>query len=65
MILGTWWCLLFLTLSVFFCIDGIRYSNPDNFKDYYLWKKIIQNKLNENDFFLRESYVLIENKLTK
>ncbi len=39
-------------LWAYFFINWVRYSNPDNFKDYYSWEKIIQSKLSENDFFI-------------
>lgn len=35
-------------------VKWIRYSNSDNFKDYYLWKKLLINKLNKNDIFLEK-----------
>jgi len=35
-------------------IDWIRYSYPDNFKDYYDWKIIIEDKLQEDDIFLEK-----------
>ena len=31
-----------------------RYLNSDNFKEYYTWKKIFENKLTDNDIFLEE-----------
>jgi oxygen-independent coproporphyrinogen-3 oxidase len=35
-------------------INWIRYLNADNFKDYYAWKKIFEEKLNKNDIFLEK-----------
>jgi oxygen-independent coproporphyrinogen-3 oxidase len=32
----------------------IRYLNADNFKDYYEWKKIFEEILNEDDIFLEK-----------
>jgi len=34
--------------------DYYRYLNSDNFKDYYEWKKIFENKLTKNDLFLEK-----------
>jgi len=31
-----------------------RYANSDNFKDYYAWKKLFENKLDEEDIFLEK-----------
>ncbi len=32
----------------------IRYANSDSFKDYYLWKKLFENKLTNEDIFLEK-----------
>lgn len=39
-------------LWAYWFVNWIRYANSDSFKDYYLLKKILENKLNENDIFL-------------
>ncbi len=35
-------------------VNWKRYLNADNFKDYYAWKKIFEDKLTKNDIFLEK-----------
>jgi oxygen-independent coproporphyrinogen-3 oxidase len=35
-------------------VNWLRYLNADNFKDYYAWKKIFEEKLNKDDIFMEK-----------
>ena len=41
-------------LWAYWLINNTRYANSDNFKDYYAWKKLFENKLNSEDIFLEK-----------
>ncbi len=41
-------------LWAWWLVDWVRYLNADNFKDYYEWKKIFEDKLTNEDIFLEK-----------
>lgn len=41
-------------LWAFWYVNNVRYANSENFKNYYAWKKIFENKLNKEDIFLEK-----------
>ena len=41
-------------LWAFWYINNTRYANSENFKTYYAWEKIFENKLNSEDIFLEK-----------
>jgi len=41
-------------LWAFWYINNTRYANSDKFSNYYLWKKLFENKLDKNDIFLEK-----------
>ena len=41
-------------LWAFWYVNNVRYANSENFKNYYAWEKIFENKLNKEDIFLEK-----------